>query len=287
MTGQTTSAKSSEQAQDDGNSSDTLPVTHSLKIAFLFSFLIALLTAAASIAGILFPDEIYPTDEQQQSFLANDVVNLFIGLPILLGSMWLAKRGQLIGLLFWPGALLYALYNYLTYLFGMPFDILFPLYLVIVTMSIYTLIDLVASIDGGVVKQRLGGQVPERLAGGVLFILGVVFGLFAMSVILSALLNETSIAQTELGLSVSDFIVSWAWVIGGVLLWRRRPLGYVGGTGLLFNISMLFIGLIAVLILNPLLTGEPFALTDVIVVFVMSLIAIVPLILFIRGVRKS
>jgi len=44
---------------------------------------------------------------------------------------------------------------------------------------------------------------------------------------------------------------------------------------------------IAVLILNPLLTGEPFALTDVIVVFVMSLITIVPLILFIRGVRKS
>ncbi len=287
MTGQTTSVKSAKQAADSSNPSDGLPVTHSLKLAYLLSLLIAVLTAAASITGILYPDDIYPTDELQQSFLANDVVNLIIGLPILLGSMWLAKRGHLIGLLFWPGALLFALYNYLTYFFGMPFDILFPLYLVIVTLSIYTLIGLVASIDGGVVKQRLTGRVPERLAGGVLFVLGVAFGLLAMSVMVSALINETSIAKPELSLSVSDFIVSWAWVIGGVLLWRRQPLGYVGGTGLLFNISMLFIGLIAVLILNPLLTGEPFVLIDVIVVFVMGLISFVPLILFIRGAMKT
>ena len=42
-------------------------------------------------------------------------------LPILLGSMWLARRGSLAGLLLWPGALFYALYAYVPYLVGAPF----------------------------------------------------------------------------------------------------------------------------------------------------------------------
>lgn len=286
MSGQMTSPDPIYQEDGVGLSPSTLPVTHSLNLGYLFSLLIAVLTAAASIAGILYPDDIYPTDEQQQAFLANDVVNLIIGLPILLSSMWLAWRGILIGLLFWPGALLYGLYIYLNYLFGMPFNAIYPFYLVIVTTSIYTLIGLVASIDGGLVRKQLAGQIPERLAGGVLFALGALFGLRGLVVLLIVLINETTLARTELALSVSDFIISVAWVIGGALLWRRKSLGYVGATGLLFSLSMLFIGLIALLIINPFLTSEPFVLMDVVVVFVVGLVCSVPFLLFIRGVIK-
>jgi hypothetical protein len=79
-----------------------------------------------------------------------------------------------------------------------------------------------------------------------------------------------------------------AWVIGGALLWRRQPLGYVAGTGLLFQGSMLFVGLLTFLILQPLLTTAPFALADTIVVFCFGLICFVPFGLFVRGVvRRS
>jgi hypothetical protein len=74
--------------------------------------------------------------------VSNDVVNLFIGLPILLGSMWLAWRGKLIGLLFWPGALFFVLYNYLIYVFAMPLNVAFLLHLALVTLSVYTIIGL-------------------------------------------------------------------------------------------------------------------------------------------------
>jgi len=287
MSGQSPAPDSSQQVEGVSFSSSPLPLTHSLNLVYLFSLLIALLTAVASITSILYPEDIYPTDEQRQSFLANDVVNLIVGLPILLGSMWLAWRGILIGLLFWPGALLFGLYNYLVYLFGMPFNTMFPIYLVIVTACIYTLIGLAVSIDGGVVRKQLIGRVPERFAGGVLFVLGALFGLRAMVVLLTALINETTLARSELALSVSDFIVSMAWVIGGALLWRRQRLGYVVGTGLLFTLSMLFIGLIALLIINPLLTGEPFVLMDVIVIFAMGLICFIPLMLFVRGIIET
>jgi hypothetical protein len=285
MTGQTTSAGPSNKEQNPRILSNDLPVTNSLKLGYLFSLLIAILTAITSLTSIIYQDEIYPSEELLQSFLPNDIVNLLIGLPILLGSMWLARRGNLIGLLFWPGAIFFGLYNYLIYLFGVPFGAAYPFYLAIVTLSVYTEIALVASIDGGAVKQRLTGRVPERLAGGVLSVAGLAFGLLAMSVIVGALVNDTTLARPELGLSTADFIVSVAWIIGGVMLWRRQSLGYVGGTGLLFNLSMLFVGLLAVLLLQPLLTGAPFSATDVIVVFVMTAISFIPLILFIRGAR--
>ena len=82
-------------------------------------------------------------------------------------------------------------------------------------------------------------------------------------------------------------MVAPALVIGGVLLWHRQAFGYVAGLGLLFQASMLFIGLIVVLILQPFLTAAEFALVDVVVVFVLGLICFVPFALFARGVVSS
>ncbi len=77
----------------DGDASPLLPTRYSLTIVSVFSLLIALLAAVTSVAGLAFQENIYPTVDLQQSFMANDVVNLLIGLPILLGSVWLARRG--------------------------------------------------------------------------------------------------------------------------------------------------------------------------------------------------
>jgi len=265
----------------------SLPIRHNLTLVYIFSLIIAILMAAASIVGLLYPTVIYPTDDLLKSSMPNDVVNLFIGVPILLGSMWLARRGQLIGLLFWPGALFYVLYNYIAYVFGMPSNVMFLLYLTLVTLSAYTLIGLVASIDGTAVQQRLTGVVPERAAGGVLAGLGILFSLRVVGVIVGALVSRTPVAATELAVLVSDFVTSPAWIVGGVLLWRRKEFGYVTGLGLLFQASMLFIALIVFLLLRPFLTAAPFVLADVVVVFILGLICFIPFALFVRGVASK
>jgi hypothetical protein len=243
--------------------------------------------AGASVAGLLYPAKLYPTEELRQSFLPNDVVNLFIGLPILLGSMGLAWRGKLTGLLFWPGALFYVLYNSIVYALGLPLNVVFLLSLVVLTLSPYTMIGLVASIDAKAVQQQLTGAVPERVAGGVLVGLGAVFSLRIIVILVQALVSQTPIAEAERALHVADLVISPALIVGGVLLWRREPLGYVAGTGLLFQASMLFIGLIAILLLQPLLTTAPFLPVDTIVVFLMGLVCFVPLALFLRGVASK
>jgi hypothetical protein len=262
-------------------------MARSLKPVLLFSLLAAALTAGASLAGLLSPDIFYPTAEMQHAYLANDVFTLILGLPVLLISMWLAWRGKLLGQLFWPGALLYGLYNYLAYLFGMPFQGLFFLYLVIVILSIYTLIALVAGIDGRTVKERLNGRVPERLGGGVLILLGGAYILLASAVLISNLSGRASLPQPELAVFTADAFVAPAWVIGGVLLWRREPLGYTAGTGLLFNAGMLFVGVIGIVLLQAMMEGGPLPFTDAFVLLIMGLICFIPLGLFARGIWKA
>lgn len=270
-----------------GNRQTALPIRRDLVLVYAMTILIAVLMATVSAAGLLYRTTIYPTEELLRSFLANDVANLFIGLPILLGSMWLTRRGKLIGLLFWPGALFFVLYSYIIYVFAMPLNAAFLLHLVLVTLSVYTLIGLVASIDARAVQRQLASGVPERLAGGVLAGLGLVFFLRVTAVLVSTLTSRTPIAETELALHTSDFLVTPAWVVCGVLLWRREELGYVTGLGLLFQASMLFIGLIIVLLLQPILTSAPFVLGDVVVIFAMGLICFIPFSLFVRGVVSA
>ena len=259
-----------------------LPVKHNLSHVYGSTLMGAVLMAAVSLGGLLFPSIFYPTDELFQSFIANDVVNLIIGLPILMGSMWLARHGKLVGLLCWPGALLYLLYNYIAYMVGIPFSALTFPYLMLILLSIYGIFDLLNGIDKKAVQAQLSGSVPARTGGGVLIVFGVLFVFRAISMIITTSTHQTMLPNSETGVLIADIVLSIFFIAGGGLLFRRSSLGYVSGLGFLFVASMLFIGLIVVLLLQPLLTGAPFVLVDVIVVFLMGLVCFVPFGLFVH-----
>jgi uncharacterized membrane protein YuzA (DUF378 family) len=264
-----------------------LPVKRDLILVYGLSLVGAILMTAVSLGGLLYPSTFYPTEELLQSFVANDVVNLLVGLPILLGSMWLAKRSKLVGLLFWPGALLYVLYNYIAYIFGMPFSVLTFVYLVLVLLSTYCILDLLKSIDKKSVQEQLSEGVPARTAGWVLVVFGVLFTFRAIGMIAEGSINQTMLPISEIGVLIADIVISILFIAGGGLLLRRSPLGYVSGLGLLFVASMLFLGLIMVLLLQPVLTDAPFVLVDIVVVFIMGLICFIPFGFFVRKVTAS
>jgi hypothetical protein len=272
------------KSPEKGTSPPRLPIRHSLTPYYVVSLLVAVVMTAASLAGLLYPSRIYPTRELVESYGATDVANLLVGLPLLLGSMWFTRRGKLIGLLLWPGVLLYVVYIYVAYAFSGPASWAFLPYLALVAMGTYALIGLVAGIEGGTVQQRLAGTVPEKLSAGVLVVFGAFVLLRAMGVIGGALLSGARVSAADLPALVSDVLVSPASIIGGVLLWRRKPLGYVGGVGLLFQSSMLFVGLIVFLLAQPLLIGTSFRWGDLIAVLAIGLVCSIPFVLFVRGV---
>ncbi|MBE0689633.1 MAG: hypothetical protein IH587_05870 [Anaerolineae bacterium] len=263
-----------------------LPITRDLTVAYALSLIIALLVTIASVAGIVNQSTLYPASQLRDQ-VGNDALNLVIGLPFLLGSMWFARRGSLLGLLFWPGALLYLLYIYVVYLTGVPFNALFLVYAILVTLCVYAIIGLVASIDGDAVRQRFDGIVPARAVGGILAVFAILFGAYQVVEIATAIVNGTTVDQVLLAAGISDLTVECpALLVAGILLWQRKALGYVAGAALLLNVGALFIGLpIAAILAGP-LTGTP-ADTSLIAFGLIGVIPLALLVFYVRGARSS
>ena len=255
-----------------------------LKTPLCISLVIGILMGLLSLAGLIRPEYFYTTEEAVQSFMVNDLINMITALPVLLVSMWLTRRKKLIGLLFWPGALLMVVYNYTAYVFGIPFNTFTLAYITLVILSIYAIYSIMRRIDKEAVKSKLDGVVPVKLGGWFLVIFGAAFLLRAAGIISQELAKQSQMLSPEFGVLMADVILSSLWIAGGILLLRRLPLGFASGLGLLFAASMLFVGLILFLLIQPIFGDTSMAVMDIIFVSLMGLICFVPFVLYTRGV---
>jgi hypothetical protein len=250
-----------------------LLVTRDLAPAYAVSPLVAALVAVVSAAGLAFPSTgLYGADPPLArgiavsaagilvpGFVAHDVFNLAVALPLLLGTLWLARRGSRTGLLLWPGVLFYVLYTYNTYLLGAPFGPLFLAHVLLVVLSASTVIGLVASVDGEAVRALLAGAVPARTGGAVLVGLALLtLGQDAGGAVATALGGGATPEPLARHVWTADLVLEVPAVLaGGVLLWRRHPLGYTVGAGLLFQFALTPVALASIMALQPWLTGAP------------------------------
>lgn len=278
---------------------DTLPLKRDLTLAYRASLLIALLVVGVSAGGLAWgPTNLYGVDQNRDlgvsastagvlvpGFLAQDVFNLAVGLPILLAALWLARRGSFIGLFLWPGALFYLAYTYVHYLVGAPFSALFLGYVAIVALSASTTIGLVASIDGDTVRQRLAVAVPRRLVGGLLVGLALLtLGQDGGGAVTTALAGGTPIDPPARGVWMADLTLAVpAMLLVGGLLWRRVALGYVAAAGLLLSFGMTSVVIAAMIALQPLLTGAPIDGATVMGLLIFGAVSWAPIVLFARG----
>ena len=280
------------------------PVGRDLTLAYRLSLAVAALMTFASAAGVLLglSDGLYGPDPARAlgateaeaglllpGLLGQDLFDLVVGVPLLLGAMWLARRGSPIGLLPWPGMLFYALYWSVLYLVGAPFSVLFLLYVPLVILSAYATIALVSSIDGEALRERLAGAMPARLVGGLLVVLALLtFGQDATGALTTALAGETPPDPAARPVWISDLaLVVPATLAGGVLLGLRRPLGYVAGAGLLLSYGLTPVGLVFGMALGAVLTGAQPDVATVVALLVFGLVSFAPLVFFFRGAKAG
>jgi len=114
--------------------------------------------------------------------------------------------------------------------------------------------------------------------------LGALFIPRSADQMMSTFTGQVTLNRPELGVLFADLLTIPIRIIGGIVLWRRKAFGYITGAGLLFQASMLFVGLLVFFILQPSLAGVPFPVEDFVVIFIMGLICFVPFGLFVRGV---
>jgi hypothetical protein len=236
------------------------------------------LGVVASTAGVLVP-----------GFAAEDLFNLLISVPLLVGTLWFARRGSLIGALLLPGVLFYVLYTYGRYLIGAPFSVTFVPAAALVALSAAAILAGVRAIDSDAVQVRLAEIVPARTVGGILIALAVLtIGQDASGAVSTALAAGLSPQPLARDVWVLDLAVGApATLIGGILLWRRSGLGYVLAAGLLLAYGVTPLALAAILALQPLLTGAPIDGSTMAGLLVFAAVSFAPLWFFARGRERG
>lgn len=260
---------------------------NALSRTWMLSLVLALGMTALSAVGIFFAETVYADPRLAEAFLANDLVNIILGLPFFILALVLLKRARPVGLLLLPGALIYVIYNYFTYTVGRPLSGLTWLNLGLVLLGCYILVDLLRKLDLPALKASLEGSVPRKTTGWILVCLGAAFFLLAFYQIVSAPLVGATPDPALRAVSLADLVISSLWMGGGILLLRNQALGYTGGLGLLIAASSLFLGLILFFFLAPLLTARLFDLSEVLTVMLMGMVCYIPTYLYWRGAARA
>jgi hypothetical protein len=207
----------------------------------LLSTAAAALAAAGSVIGLLaYPSvygDAYPSLTQQA--LAQDLVNLAVVVPLLIGAGVATRLGRHRAWPVWLGALMFTVYNYVIYTFAIHFGWLFPLWVAILGLATYALCGGAAVLDPAAVRADMRGG-PIRTTAWFLIAMGVAFAVLWLSDIIGALRAGTApTSVADLGVPtnpvhVLDLALFLPAVVAtGVLLLRNRPLGFVAAPALL------------------------------------------------------
>ncbi len=180
--------------------------------------------------GLLLPDQYRDVDWIKAAWFGNDLVTLFVAVPIFILGIVLNNRGSQRGRLLWLGMLGYAIYNYAYYLFGAALNTVFVVYLVILVLSTVTMILALASLDPAALAAGFPDKTPVSLIGGYFVFVGLGLGIvwlvmwaaFAFAGQPTPIEPEAFKVVAAIDLS----IIAPVLIIGGVLLWRRNLHGY-------------------------------------------------------------
>lgn len=201
--------------------------------------------------------------------ISQDAVTLLVGLPLLIVSLVLFRKQQLRGKLMLAGTLAYFLYTYMAMSFGTAFNVLFPVYITLFSLSLFTFIYCMLTIDLAELPYHFSSRFPRKTVAGFFFFLSGFLFLLWSGLIFSSLVNDKLPAGMEsystLFIQVMDLgIIVPLGFITGTLLWKKSAWGYLLSSVVLFKGATMGLALCAMLI-GQFLAGAEIILVGAIV----------------------
>ncbi len=189
------------------------------------------LMAAQSSAGLLFPGQYRDGEWIKAAWFGNDWVTLAVATPLMAAVLVRGGQPSARRLLVWAGTVAYAIYNYHFYLFGAALSVFFPLYVPAVVLSIITLILLLGHADGAAAARRFRPETPIRTIGGFFVFVGgglaIVWLTMWAAYVFADRPTPVDTAAFKIVAALDLALMVPALTCGGVLLWNRRPWGFV------------------------------------------------------------
>lgn len=220
----------------------------------LFSTLTLLLAFMASVSSLggLFIEGLYlDNDLVTSAWHGNDLVTLCIVVPMMLLALFNLRNNSSKAKLFWLGSLWYMVYNYMFYMFGATFNNFFLLYVALFTLSTFTLIFALIHTDARKISQSFSTNTPVKWISGFMLFFAVMLGLMWIMLSLSFVITgevHQSISQTghttAVVFAVDLSLLIPSLLLGGILLLKRSPWGYVSSAIVLIKATAYGLALI-------------------------------------------
>jgi hypothetical protein len=170
---------------------------------------------------------------------------------------------------------------------GAPLNAFFLPYIALVTLSAYAMIAILLSPDATALRDRLGTGIHPRLIGASPARLALLFTALWSALVTSALVGGTEFGLIPRVVTTLDLTIQLpALFIGGILLMRRHPLGYVVVPGLLLQASTYLAGLSVITVLQENLLQESFGAVAVVPGIVVGLISLAMMWSFVRAAAR-
>lgn len=190
--------------------------------------------------------------------IAQDFVTLFIGIPLLLLSLYLARRESIKGRILLAGTLGYFLVTYLFYLVMAMYNYLYLVYVLLLSASFFAFMLTIMSFNVENLKHYFDNKLPVKLIGGFLIFNSLCIASLWLQVVVPPLFTGTIPIQVEhyttlivQGLDLA--ILLPLALIAGVFIIRKTPLGYIMASVYLVFLSILMTALVAKIIAMKLL----------------------------------
>jgi hypothetical protein len=187
--------------------------------------------------------------------IGQDMVTLILGIPLLLVSLFLARKGLLKGKLLLTGTLGYFLYTYASYSFLSMYNSFFLVYVGLMSASFFAFVLSMMSFDVQSLHLNFTQKMPVKVIGTMLIFIACIVGLMWMKVIIPPLLEGTFPIELEqyttLTIQAMDlgFVVPSA-IFAGVLLIKRKSFGYLLATVMTIKEATLLTAIVAMIIVQ-------------------------------------
>jgi hypothetical protein len=186
--------------------------------------------------------------------IAQDYVTLFIGIPALIFSLILARKGTLKSKLLLAGTLSYFFLTYLFYMNMAMYNALFLVYIVLTGTTFFSLLLTILSIEIDTLPKSYSKSTPVKFVGGFLIFTSSSIGLLWLSILIPPLLDNTIIPlsvehYTTLTVQGFDLALFHPLIfVAGLLLMKKNKYGYLTAPIVLIFLSLLMTALIAKII---------------------------------------
>ncbi len=224
------------------------------KIIYINSIFIALLAIIVTLSGLMGKGTyINDTVSVVAQMMGQDLITLIIGVPILLGSLYLISQNSLRGRLIWMGTIFYFLYTYASMSFLASYNSLFLVYVVLFGLSLYTFLGELVSLDIKNIKESFNPGKINKITAAYLVIMGLILALMWLKMILESVFTGNAPVSLEsyttLVIQALDLgVVVPAALLTGYLLIKERAWGYALAAVFLIKVSLLGTAIVSMIL---------------------------------------